>query len=391
MSDLINCPICSSTKTSIFFETTNVPVHIGLLWESKKEALDCPKGDIKLAFCGDCGLIWNLEFQEAIMEYAGPYDNSLHFSHIYQDYARSVADRLVKNYQLYGKKIIEIGSGRGDFLSMLCTIGNNQGIGFDPSFDGERLNDDRITLYKDFYSEKYKNIIGDLICSRYVLEHIPDPFKFMRLVRSTIGENGHTVLYFEVPNVSLILKKLSAWDIIYEHCFFFGLTSLERLFNLSEFNSLELYESFDGQFICIEALPTNGPGESKLKDSQYLEKLSFQVSSFSKSYIELVKKWENILGKIRQNQEKTIIWGAGAKGVSFLNMLNLKNEIQYAVDINPRKKGHFIPGTGQKIVLPKDLMQYKPDNVIIMNPIYKDEIQNHLKDLGLNPKLYFAL
>ena len=384
------CPICFSTKTSIFFETKRIPVHIGLLWESEKEALDCPKGDIQLAFCEECGLIWNLEFREATMEYAGPYDNSLHFSVFYQEYARSVADRLVKNYQLYGKKIIEIGSGRGDFLSMICTMGNSQGIGFDPSFEGEPLNPDRITLFKDFYSEKYKNIIGDFICSRYVLEHIPDPLKFMRLVRSTIGENGRTVLYFEVPNVLLILKKLSVWDIIYEHCFFFGLTSIEKLFNMSEFNSLELYESFDGQFICIEASPTNGNGEPKLNNSQYLEKLSFQVSDFSKSYIELVKKWKNIFSKIRQNHEKTVIWGAGAKGVSFLNMLKLKNEIQYAVDINPRKKGHFIPGTGQKIILPKDLIRYKPDNLIIMNPIYKAEIQKQLADLGLNPNIYLG-
>src|SRR3989304_3717247 len=134
MSDLIKCPVCFSTDTSIFFETEDVPAHIGLLWESKKDALNCTKGDIKLAFCGECGLIWNLKFEEAIMEYTGPYDNSLHFSLVYQDYARSVADRLVKSYHLYRKTIIEIGSGRGDFLSMLCTAGNNRGIGFDPSF-----------------------------------------------------------------------------------------------------------------------------------------------------------------------------------------------------------------------------------------------------------------
>jgi len=212
----------------------------------------------------------------------------------------------------------------------------------------------------------------------------------MKLVRSTIGENGRTVLYFEVPNVLLILEKLSVWDIIYEHCFYFGLTSLERLFNLSGFNSLELYESFDGQFICIEASPTNGQGMSKLKNPQYLEKLSSQVSNFSKSYIGLVKKWEAIFSKIRQKKERTVIWGAGAKGVSFLNMLNLKNDIQYAVDINPRKKGHFIPGTGQKIILPKDLIQYKPDNIIMMNPIYEAEIQKQLADLGLNPNIYLG-
>jgi len=78
-----------------------------------------------------------------------------------------------------------------------------------------------------------------------------------------------------------------------------------------------------------------------------------------------------------------VIWGAGAKGVTFLNTLNLRDQIEYAVDVNPRKHGMFIAGTGQQIVPPEVLRDYQPDVVIVMNPLYEHEIQQIAKNLGI--------
>jgi len=41
----------------------------------------------------------------------------------------------------------------------------------------------------------------------------------------------------------------------------------------------------------------------------------------------------------------------------------------------------YIAGTGQKIIPPEFLLKYKPDVVIVMNPIYKQEIQRQVEDL----------
>jgi hypothetical protein len=40
-------------------------------------------------------------------------------------------------------------------------------------------------------------------------------------------------------------------------------------------------------------------------------------------------------------------------------------------------------GTGQEIVAPSFLADYKPDVAIAMNPIYRGEIQDDLKRMGL--------
>jgi len=57
------------------------------------------------------------------------------------------------------------------------------------------------------------------------------------------------------------------------------------------------------------------------------------------------------------------------------------------VDINPRKQGMYVAGTGQKIVPPEFLRDYQPDVVIVMNPIYEGEIRQMVADWGLTPEL----
>ena len=58
-----------------------------------------------------------------------------------------------------------------------------------------------------------------------------------------------------------------------------------------------------------------------------------------------------------------------------------------AVDVNPHKHGMYIAGTGQQIVPPSFLQEYRPHVVIAMNPIYREEIQRELDRLGVGAEL----
>jgi hypothetical protein len=70
--------------------------------------------------------------------------------------------------------------------------------------------------------------------------------------------------------------------------------------------------------------------------------------------------------------------------------LNIREEIPYVVDINPNKWGMYVAGSGQKIVPPEFLTEFRPDTVIIVNPIYKDEIARAVHALGLDVEFWFA-
>ena len=80
------------------------------------------------------------------------------------------------------------------------------------------------------------------------------------------------------------------------------------------------------------------------------------------------------------------MWGAGAKATTFLNLLR-PVAVDYVVDVNPRKHGKYVIGTGQRIVPPEFLREYLADEIICMNPNYLDEIACQARALGLRANL----
>lgn len=386
------CPLCRQTQSRSFFELPAMPVSIGVQWPTAVAARACHTGDLALAFCPGCGFVWNRAFDSSRLEYSQRYDNSLDFSPVFQDYARGLAQRLIETYDLRNKEVVELGCGKGHFLTLLCEAGGNRGIGFDPSFEGDRIQSsaaDRITYVADFYGEKYTGHRGDLICCRHVLEHIPDPVGFLSMVRRTIGDRDSAIVYFEVPNVRFILEQHSIWDIIYEHCNYFSRESLAHAFRACGFEVLRLEESYGGQFLSLEArlaAPTNIREERKDDPAE----LAAKVAKFAEEVRERSQIWRDRLQRIRTDCERAVIWGGGAKAVSFLNMLKIGDEIPYVVDINPHKQGRHLPGTGQQIVAPAFLQEFQPQMVILMNPIYRDEVKAQLEKLRVSAKVLDA-
>ena len=71
-------------------------------------------------------------------------------------------------------------------------------------------------------------------------------------------------------------------------------------------------------------------------------------------------------------------------------MLGDRDVVTRVVDINPHKQGKHLAGTGQRIVAPAALADDPPDLVVVMNPIYRDEIAADLARQGLTPELVAA-
>jgi len=363
-----------------------VPVYCNLLWPSRPAALQTPRGDIVLGLCARCGFVYNFAFDPDRLRYAPGYENSLHFSPHFQSYAQALAGRLIAQYNLRNKDIIEIGCGHGDFLALLCELGGNRGVGFDPTCANGTSNGrpaKNMIFIRDFYSERYANHPSDFICCRHVLEHIPHPKQFLRGIRRAIGDRRHAVVFFEVPNVLFTLRDKGIWDIIYEHCSYFGAPSLAYLFSACGFEVSKTSDAFEGQFLCLEAKPAESREEFSMTLGDGAERVGGYVADFAANYENQVRAWKRKLEQIKRDGKRVVVWGAGSKGVTFLNTLKLPDQIKYVVDINPRKQGMFVAGTGQQIVPPEFLQTYRPDVVIVMNPIYRDEIRHILATLNV--------
>lgn len=388
-----SCIVCGSTILEPLISITQMPVHCNILWQTRQDALDAPKGEIELAYCKNCKHIFNLKFEPELTDYSEVYDNSLHFSPTFQNYADSLAKGLIERYDLHRKEIIEIGSGQGEFLNVLCELGGNRGTGFDPSYTFDTEFDpgsENIKFVQDFYSEKYAGYQGDFYCSRHVLEHLYEPRKFIEILANAVRPREGALVYLEVPNALFTFHNLSIWDIIYEHPSYFSQDSLAFLLNAGGFNILDLDIAYGEQFLYATAQIKNRENDYNKYGQLLFGDMDILMDSFQGKFKAKCLSWGRLIGKIVERHECLIVWGAGSKGVTFLNLFADLNAVEIVVDINPRKWGKFIPGTGQLIVPPDYLAEYQPDKIVVMNPIYKNEIQSMIEELNIRAEILIA-
>ena len=288
--------------------------------------------------------------------------------------------------------MVEIGCGKGEFLVLMCELGDNSGIGIDPGVHPERIEGpvgDRIEFIADFYDDRYGPLDADVVVCRHTLEHIASVEKFMRMVRQGIGDRLDTVVLFEIPDVLRVLQETAFWDVYYEHCSYFSQGSLARLFRRTGFDVLDLSLDYDDQYILIEARPSTNSAHptSPFPIEDDLGALAEAAAHFSTSFDSMIERWRSDVADIVSGGGKVVLWGSGSKAVAYLTSLGVVDDIRYVVDINPYKHGKYLAGTGQLIVPPDFLREYQPDLVVAMNPVYVDEIGADLKAMGVGGRL----
>jgi hypothetical protein len=369
-----SCPICRSDQTRIVLELAGVPTDTNRLWRKPEDARSAARGTIALRFCEVCDHLFNGAYDDRAVDYEVDYENSQMFSRRFQDYARSLAQELSTRYDLAGKEVIEVGGGRGDFLGILCAEAGCRGTSFGPSYAPapDDVLPPGVTFVTDYFTEKYADVPADLILSRHVLEHFEDPETLVRSVRATIGDRPDVSVYFEVPNGEEMIRNSLVWEAIYQHPSYFTKTSLRRLFESCGFDVVDFREQFDGQFLAIEAKPR--PAGATIETPAAEQRIAAAIPDFAAAYDRQKMRWRATFERLAGR--RTLLWGAGAKGVTFLNVIDEAPEaIMAVVDVNPRKLGRYIAGTGHEIISSRTAMALTPDCIVVANPIYLDEIK----------------
>ncbi len=393
MAKTTNCPSCKNGEMELFYEIKSVPTNSCILLSSREEAVQYPRGDIELMFCPECGFISNMAFDPKLTEYSGRYEETQGYSGTFNKFHKALAERLVDQYDLNDKDVLEIGCGKGEFITMLSELGNNRGVGFDPGYREERTTSEtakkNVTFITDFYSEKYAEYKADFVCCKMTLEHIHPTLDFITTVRNAIGDSPDTIVFFQIPEATRILEHCSFEDIYYEHCSYFSPGSLARLFRRCGFNVLNIETEYGDQYLTIEATPLTDGAEpsATLEQEDDMADLKASVATFPARIADMLSTWQSRIDDYARDGKKVVLWGSGSKGVSFLTTLKVNDTVQYVVDINPNRQGYFMSGTGQEIVSPSFLAEYKPDVVIVMNEVYVDEITADLNSMNLSPEV----
>jgi SAM-dependent methyltransferase len=384
------CPACRRGRTEPFLELGEAPAFCNVQWASRSQAQEAVQGPLSLHACLDCAHVFNAAFDPARMAYAPGYENSQHGSSVFRDYAERLVDRLVATYAIRDRSVVDIGCGRGDLLGLFCERGGNRGFGFDPSYAGPstpRADVDMSIRREYFGPEQAAAIRPSLVNCRHVLEHVEDPVAFLQSLRGAIQAGGETVLYIEVPSGEELLSSLGLWDYLYEHVSYFSAQSLRSVLEAAGFEILRMYRDFGGQFLCADARVasrslTSEPGEGV---SEAL------IRESALGMVQRLEEWRRWARELPSGG-RVSLWGAGSKGVMFLNLLGLAapDVIDTVVDQNTDKHGRFVSGTGQRIIAPEALRSSGVEQIVLMNRIYESEVRARLADMSVAAELQVA-
>ena len=381
-----SCHVCESNKLLIFYESDGIPTQASTLVPSYDEAIQAPRGDIKLAFCQHCSYICNQLYDTSKLDHSNS-DISLEHSPIFNAFSEQLAQDLIDKYDLREKTIVDVGCGDGDFLKRICKMGNNRGVGIDPGYNiagPKEVMDGQVKFIKDFYSEKYAHLEADIVLCRHVLMDIDDPKGLLTAVRKALDTHQKALLYFEVPNAEYNFGERVVWNIIYEHGSWFTPTSLSHLFRQCGFEVLDVSYCWNDEYLGIVARPVPYSSQPPAPDSAAVQAFGGFLTGLEEEFRGIVGNWHAQIEAVRGQGKKIVIWGSGSRGITFLNTFDLREVVDFVVDINPKRQNMYIPGSAHLVRSPDDLREYRPDLIIIVNPTYDAELRQQAKDMGLD-------
>jgi hypothetical protein len=332
------------------YTANDLPVFQNQVFDSAEAARACARGDVVLVQDLATGLVYNEAFTPDLAKYDASYQNEQAMSPVFREHLSRVAGIIDAHFR--GRKLIEIGCGKGYFLEILQSAGFDI-TGMDPTYEGTSA-----SIVKDYFT-KSSGLRAHAIVLRHVLEHVYDPLAFLANVRDANGGKGS--IYIEVPCFDWTLRHRAWFDVFYEHVNYFRLADFHRMFERIE----SAGSLFGGQYLYVVAElaalrePTAPWGEVTIP----------------KDFLATVDSFARVL---QQRTSRAAIWGASSKGVVFSIFMDRAGAaVDAVIDVNPAKQNKFLPVTGWRIWSPDAAVAALPlgADILVMNGNYLPEIK----------------
>lgn len=332
----------------------------------KKNEFAKDKGIILNVYqCSVCGLV---QLNIKPVKYFKEVITAAAFSEKTRLYRLNQMKELVAKFGLFKKRVLEIGSSKGDMLDILEEAGVTA-IGIEAASKSVKIGKSAGRKMIHGYigdMNKISSCPFDAFVSLNYLEHLPDPGHIIKIIynNSTVNAVG----FITVPNLDYLLETRCFYEFVADHLSYFTKRTLTHVFENNGFEVLE-----------CNIINENNDIAAIVKKKEALD-ISEQFSEVKG----LIKTLKQIVAEYVSKNKKIAVWGAGHRTLALLALSKLKN-IEYVIDSAKFKQGKFTPISHLNIVSPDYLKDNRVDLVIVMVPgLYPGEVLKTLKDMKIN-------
>ena len=356
-----NCLVCGNPLdiAETLFVCDNMPGSAQDI--PTKEELSNDKGiQLQLVECKYCGLIQiptkPVHYYKKVIRAGGGTTTMLNLRN--KQYAE-----FMNRFNLKGKKILEVGCGKGEFLKIWR--------GYDVRAVGIEYDQDSVTKARNEGLEVYKKYADeaetqlpeapyDAFVQFNFLEHQPYPNDMLRCIYNNLTEDG--VGLVTVPSLEYILKYDGYYELIKDHIAYYSEETLKFLFQKNGFEIVDCHTvNRDTHSIMV-------------RKRKYAD-----VSSWKENFDSLKKELLDYVDGYVNQGKKVAVWGASHQGFTLISSLGLSDKISYIIDSAPFKQGKYAPVSHVPIVDRKQYFKEPVNSILIVAPGYTDEIASIIK------------
>ncbi|OBK55379.1 class I SAM-dependent methyltransferase [Mycobacterium kubicae] len=374
----MKCRLCDSDRMLSVLDLGATPPCEKIL---SADELDLPEQTfpLHLRLCQDCLLLQIpalITPEDTFTEYA--YYSS--YSDTWVQHAQDFVDQAAARLRLGPDSfMVEVASNDGYLLQHAVTKGIPC-LGIEPSLNvGAAARQRGVPTVSEFLDRDVARRIrsehrpANLVVANNVYAHIPDLRGFTSSLRDLLADDGW--LSIEVHH-ALNLVCLGQFDTIYhEHFQYYTL-----------FSATYALAQAGLAVVDVELLPTHGgslriwarPVQSAQAPTERVAKvLAIEEAAGlhrPEGYLQLRSRTEAIrhdllrfLLQCRAEGKRVVGYGAPGKGNTLLNYCGIRTDLlEYTVDRNPYKHGHFTPGARIPIHDPDLIAKDRPDVILVL-------------------------
>lgn len=379
------CRVCQSQSLDMVLDLGRTALANRFLRPEQVDETE-PTYPLRLALCGDCGLI-QLDEEVPRETLFKQYIYASGTSSLVRTHARGLAQCLCRRYGLDAQDLVmEAASNDGTVLKEFRWQGAPV-LGIEPAENiAAEAIESGIPTIVDFFDDRLARQLREqygparLFLARHVLAHVSDLHGFVSGIKHVLADDGVAII--EAPHLAELYNHLEFDTIYHEHLCYFSASVLRTLMSKFGLTIIDVERAaIHGGSLLVHVAHEGVYGVSPRVVEVLSQEDNLRLShvdtwrGFARRVAQMKEELLQFLDDIRERDESLAGYGAAAKANTLLAYCGIgADRIPFIVDGSPLKQGMLTPGHHIPVHGPDALLDEKPDVTLILAWNFADEI-----------------